>query len=409
MRIGVLTTSYPRAAGDPAGAFVAGMARFLAGAGAAVEVCCAGAPGVPATAREGGITVHRLAYAWPRARERLFYRGGAPEALESSPRAWLQAPPFVLRLLGAAARRVARWDALVTHWLLPAGLVGLAVAGARPHLAVAHSADVHLLGRLGPAAGALARAFGGPRTHLAFTSRALRADFAALAPAVAARAVVEPMGVDAAALRFAGGRARARAELGLPDDAFVVLCLARLVPVKGVDVLLAAHRGLAGVTLLVAGAGPEHPRLHADAGPAARFLGSVGGAARARALAAADCLCLPSRVLPGGRSEGAPTVILEAQAVGLPVVASRVGGAPDLVRPEEDGLLVPPDDPAALRAALARLRADAALRARLAAGARAVGPARDWTAVGPRLCAPLLAGVRAATAQSGNRPGRPMV
>jgi glycosyltransferase involved in cell wall biosynthesis len=394
VRIGVLTTSYPRAKGDSAGLFVAGMARFLAGQGLSVEVCCAGAPGAPAVEQEGAVTVYRLTYAWPRARERLFYQGGAPEVLDRVPLRWLQAPPFVLRLLGAAARRVARWDAVVSHWLLPAGLCGLVVAGRRPHLAVAHSADVHLLRRLGPAAGPLARAFGQPETHLCFTTRALRAEFAALAPAAAAGAAVAPMGVETAALRFDGGRARARAQLGLANDAFVVLCLGRLVPVKGVDVLLAATRNLGGVTVLVAGEGPERERLQAAAGPEVRFLGAVGGDARARALAAADLLCLPSRVLLDGRSEGAPTVLLEAQAVGLPVVATRVGGAPDLVRAEEDGLLVPPDDADALRTALARVYAEPTLRERLAAGAWAVGPSRDWAVAGPRLCAPLLAHAR---------------
>jgi len=92
-------------------------------------------------------------------------------------------------------------------------------------------------------------------------------------------------------------------------------------------------------------------------------------------------------------------VILEAQAVGLPVVASRVGGTPDLVRDGEDGLLVPAGDAAALRRALLRLRADAALRGHLAAGARAVGPSRDWSVAGPSLCAPLLA------AAAGQSPG----
>jgi glycosyltransferase involved in cell wall biosynthesis len=390
VRIGVLTTSYPRARGDAAGAFVAGMARFLASQGAEVEVCCAGAPGAPAEERDGAVTVRRLAYAWPRARERLFYRGGAPEALSTHPLRWLQAPPFVARLAAAAFARAPRWDALVSHWLLPSGLVGLAVAGGRPHLAIAHSADVHLLGRLGPAAAPLARAFDRRGTHLSFSSTALQRQFAALAPAVAARAAVAPMGIDAAALRFPGDRDRARAELGLAPGALVVLCLGRLVPVKGVDVVLAATRDLAGVEVLVAGDGPERPRLEA-AGPAARFLGDVAGAARARALAAADLLCLPSRVLRDGRTEGAPTVILEAQAVGLPVVASRVGGTPDLVRDGEDGLLVPEGDAAALRRALQRLRAEPGLRGRLAAGARAVGPTRDWAVAGPRLCAPLFA------------------
>jgi glycosyltransferase involved in cell wall biosynthesis len=81
-------------------------------------------------------------------------------------------------------------------------------------------------------------------------------------------------------------------------------------------------------------------------------------------LAAADVLAAPSR------NEGMGRVLVEAMALGLPVVGTRVGGIPDVIVDGECGLLVPPEDPAALAAALVELGVDAARRAKLGAGAR---------------------------------------
>jgi glycosyltransferase involved in cell wall biosynthesis len=77
-----------------------------------------------------------------------------------------------------------------------------------------------------------------------------------------------------------------------------------------------------------------------------------------------DILTLPSLQEPFGRS------IIEAMALGAPVVATRVGGVPEIITDGEHGLLVPPDDPAALAEAIDRLLGDAALRARLGAAGR---------------------------------------
>src|SRR5215470_3642344 len=149
MRIGVLTTSYPREPGDPAGGFVAGLARWIAARGHAIEVIAAG----PGMTRDGDIPIARI-----RAGAGLFYDEGAPERLERSPAARLAAPVFTAALFAAAAARARRWDRVLAHWLLPSAVVG---ARLRPTLAVAHSADVHLAARPGVAdvvAAALARA-----------------------------------------------------------------------------------------------------------------------------------------------------------------------------------------------------------------------------------------------------------
>jgi glycosyltransferase involved in cell wall biosynthesis len=94
--------------------------------------------------------------------------------------------------------------------------------------------------------------------------------------------------------------------------------------------------------------------------------------ALAALFASADIFCFPSTTDTFGQ------VILEAGASGLPTVAAAAGGAAELVRHDETGLLVPPDDPAAFAAALARLVADEALRRRLGDGARAAAARRTW-------------------------------
>jgi len=91
-----------------------------------------------------------------------------------------------------------------------------------------------------------------------------------------------------------------------------------------------------------------------------RFLGSVGRNDVLRLFAAADACLLSSAW------ENFPHTVVEALAVGCPVIATRVGGVPEVVRDGDNGLLVPPGDPEALGAAIARFFSDAELRARLA-------------------------------------------
>ena len=364
MRIGVLTTSYPRAATDPAGTFVAGLARWLHGTGAEVEVVAAG-PGGKSDAN-GAIRVHRVDAPG------LFYGGGAPEALARSRRAWVAAGWFGVRFAAVAAARARRWDALISHWLLPCGLVGAALARGRPHVAVAHSGDVHLLEQL-PARALLARVLG--RQRLVFVSADLKARFARLAPARAA--AVLPMGTDLVPAPLPDPPARP----------FTVLALARLSPIKGIPVLLRAAAALPDVRFLIAGAGandgPEAARLRAAAPAHVDMLGELRGADKLRALQEAHVVCVPSVVLPDGRTEGSPVVVAEALAAGRPLVASRTGGLPDAVG--DAGLLVPPGDPVALAAALARLRDDRRLNAILAARARSRASVQNWSQIGPRI------------------------
>ncbi len=152
----------------------------------------------------------------------------------------------------------------------------------------------------------------------------------------------------------------------------LILAAGRLAPQKGFGPLIEAARGwqdLSPVPLLaIAGSGPLQAELAAAAaalGPSVVLLGQRADVPSL--LAAADLFALPSRW------EGQPLILQEALRAGRPIVATRAGGTPDLTG-EDGALLVPPDDPAALTAAVRQVLGDPALAGRLAAGRPGPGP-----------------------------------
>lgn len=170
-------------------------------------------------------------------------------------------------------------------------------------------------------------------------------------------------------------RGPARARLGLPADALVLGTLGRLTEQKGQRTLvrtvadLARHRP--NLVLFLAGQGPLRLALEAEAealglAERVRFLGVRRD--RDTLFAAMDVFVLPSRW------EGLSLALVEAMGAARPVVATGVGGNPEVVTDGETGLLVPPDDPAALTDALEGLLADADRRRAL--GVRAAEEAR---------------------------------
>jgi colanic acid/amylovoran biosynthesis glycosyltransferase len=147
---------------------------------------------------------------------------------------------------------------------------------------------------------------------------------------------------------------------------------ASLFPVKGHRYLIEALAGLERVSLDVAGEGHLRAELESQArGLPVAFLGAVSHPGLLTGLSEGrwDAVVLPSVPTPEGDQEGVPVSLIEAMAAGVPVVSTECGAIPELVS-EGSGLLVPPADPAALRAALERLR-DPELRHRLATAGRA--------------------------------------
>jgi len=168
-----------------------------------------------------------------------------------------------------------------------------------------------------------------------------------------------------------------------PADPVRLLSVGRFQPKKGVDVLLRAlARVSAPVTLTLVGYGPAEPalrRLAAALGVDGRlaWTGPLDHPSVRALYRESDLFVLAARIAADGDRDGLPNVVVEALSQGLPVVATRVAAIPEIVADGVNGRLVPPEDPAALAAALEGLARDPAARRRLgAAGIRAV--AQGW-------------------------------
>jgi glycosyltransferase involved in cell wall biosynthesis len=264
----------------------------------------------------------------------------------------LQGALYAASLLAPALRRRGRVDVLLGSWAYPDGVAAVALARALgvPAVVKVHGSDLNVIAKMPGAARNLRWAL--PRAaRVVAVSRPLAEEVAGLG-VVRERIDVVPNGVDGELFR-PRDRAAARATLGVPADARVILYVGRLEPAKGVADLCEAFERVAArrpdAHLILVGDGSARA---ACAALAERWPGRVQVAgARPLAevptwMAACDVLTLPSW------NEGTPNVILEALACGRRVVATRVGGIPDVVNDGELGALVPARDPEALATAL---------------------------------------------------------
>jgi glycosyltransferase involved in cell wall biosynthesis len=271
----------------------------------------------------------------------------------------------------AHARRIKRLvgelrpDLLHALHLTSYGFLG-ALSGARPLVSSVWGIDVLKAPRRTPLHGVITRYALARADHITATGLRLAGATLPYAPRDKPVTVV-PYGIDLA--RF---RPEARAELDRPH--VVIGSVGRLSPEKGLDVLLTAASRLieAGmpIRVVLTGDGPERKRLIALAGRLAvsdrvDFRGEVAHEQVPAVLAELDIFVMASR------AEGFGVAALEAQAMELPVVASRVDGLPDVVDDGRTGLLVPAGDVGALAGAIGRLAGDASLRAEMGGAGRA--------------------------------------
>jgi glycosyltransferase involved in cell wall biosynthesis len=249
-------------------------------------------------------------------------------------------------------RAVRAWepDLVLAYWSHPDGTVALELARRLgvPGIVLAGGSDIQVLTRHAARRRVIVETL--RAAHRVFTVGAPLRDAAIDLGVAPGKVGVLDRGVDRTRFCYAPpGLARQR--LGLPADRPIVLWVGRMVPVKGVDVLLESWSAVSHAPshplLLLIGDGDDRRALTRQAarlGDSVRFLGAVEHDALPDWYRAADCVVLPSR------SEGIPNMLLEALACGTPFVASAVGGVVTLR--DDESSTVPPDDVAALTAAL---------------------------------------------------------
>jgi glycosyltransferase involved in cell wall biosynthesis len=339
-----VSASFPRHVDDPVAPFLIDLVEGQRAHGWEPSVVAVHDRGLPRRHEVAGVAVRRARYA-PDRFEVLAYRGGGHGGLR---RPWhaLLLPGLVVGLVLAVRSEVRRRspDVVHAHWILPGGLVAaLLPRRRRPRVVVTlHGTDVELAaGRFRPVARWILR----------------RAD--------AVLAVSEPLARRAEALLGlpAGSVDVARLPLPVelapapfPEGPRRVLAAGRASAEKGFDVLVAAlaEPVAAGLSATLVAEGPQLDDLEREV--AARGLGDR--VARQPLVPRRELFQLIRDhhvVAVPSRSEGLGMVALEALALGRPVVASAVGGLTQVVVDPSDGRLVPPEDPAALAAALAEV------------------------------------------------------
>ena len=285
--------------------------------------------------------------------------------------------PAVRREIERTARDVDA-ELIVLDPALPLGLLGPQLR--TPYAVVLHGAEVTVPGRLPGSRAALRRVL--TRATAVVAAGGYPADEARrVAGARMPPTTVVPPGVDTDRFRplTADQRTTGRALLGIGVDDELVVSVSRLVPRKGMDVLIEAAAALAPerprLVVAIAGAGRDRPRLDrlvARTNAPVRFLGRVPDDQLPSLLGAADVFAMLCRNRWGGlEQEGFGIVFLEAAACGVPQVAGDSGGAAEAVRDGDTGIVVrDPHDVTQVRHALGRLLDDADLRVRIGVAAR---------------------------------------
>ena len=374
-RLLVLASTFPARSDDGTPAFVRDLALREA-EDFDTLVIVPRVPGTPRTERDGRLSVRRYPF-FPRRFEDLA-DGAIIENLRQKRSRWLQVPPFFVAQFVTTMRAVRTFkpDVVHVHWIIPQGIVALAIPRRIPLLVTTLGGDLYALNA------APIRALKARVVRRAARITVMNADMAQKVVELGAAAgdvEVMPMGAQLDAVRPRTERAA--------GEPVRLLFVGRLVEKKGLSHLLQAMRSLpaGSVRLRVVGDGPLASSLRREAeGLAVDFVGQLGREGLFAEYASADVAVFPSVQASSGDRDGLPVALLEAMGSGCAVVASRIPGIDEAVVDGVSGALVTSGSSTELAEALGRLIADEETLATLRAGAAERAQDFSVAAVGDR-------------------------
>jgi len=394
----VLTSAYPKFDGDATAPFMGSITEHVAGLGHTVHVVLPQHAEWARPAVEGRIHYHPYRYSPFRSWTPWGFAQSLEGGVKLRRRLYALAPGVFASARHACRKLTAaeRFDVVHAHWAVPNGFIAAGLCASRriPLVLTLHGSDVSVSEKKPWFARLARRAF-----DQAGVVTAPSDDLLSRAARLGASGDLElvPWGADPERFRpdpEAGHRMRRRH--GVADDDVLLVGVGRFVRWKGFDVLLSsiavARQQVPGLRLILVGDGDVRGDLERHVsklgiGDAVAFAGMAERDDVRAYLSAADIVAVPS-VHANGFVDGQPTVALEAMAAARPLIVTRVGGLPDLVQREENGLVVEEQDPGALAEAIVDLARDPGRRAAMGlAGRERVQRELNWDVVAERLVA----------------------
>ena len=350
MKICMLTSIFPRYLGDHCGAgnTVYEMSKNLISVhGLDVKVVAPNDDKIPKFEVMNGIEVFRFSYFWPRQYQKLAYGAGIPANLRNYMSAKIQLIFFIINFFLRAFSVVRKSDIIHIQWLLN-GIVGVTLSK------IFHKPSVISVRRVVPSGKImqkLIKIIAENSDYIIFNSSYTRDELLKFSTPKKYCIIPSTLNLQ----KFKSGKStKLRRKINLPDDSLIILYIGYLIEKKGVcyliEVMSDVIKKIKNVHLVIGGDGFEAEKLKKlvkkhRLDHSVTFLGWVDHNDLPDYYRDADLFVLPSIIDSKGETETLGMVLVEAMASGVPVIGSKVGGIPDVIKPNV-GLLTEPKNPA---------------------------------------------------------------
>lgn len=387
LKLLITASTFPRFTDDTEPRFIYDLSSELLKHDIEVTVLAPAAPNVELIENMGGVRVIRYRYAPARSWETLAYPGAIIPRIKENPIRLLLVPLLIIGLYRAVNRLLhsEHFNCVHAHWIIPQGIIQSLISGKDnpPYVITGHGADVVSLNW--PIVKSFKKNSLKKAKALTAVSKPLSNKMRELLEDNKAQIKVIPMGCDLSRFSPSFRQEDYYYQFGLSGP--IILFVGRLAEKKGVNYLLHSFKKIGMGSLAIVGDGPEKARLmnlchELELDKRVVFLGALSHKELPQIYASADIFCAPSIIASDGDVDGVPTVLLEAEASGLPIVGTKVGGIPEVIVHNENGFLVEEKDENELSQCLKVLVEDKSIRMKMAEKSRIIAEKFSWSVVG---------------------------